>query len=149
MESNSGLPFCLNTAFPYIKYTCRIYISKLGPLREPLVVLVAADPYAQVMNDLAVSECKLDYTFSRSSLLQRALERGYRERDGQSVKRRKEGWHRKSGARKGGAHCPSFSPLIATWILSNDWLLWQLKSGAKTQQLALAQRLAHSSSQLP
>lgn len=53
--SNSYPPFCLNMAFPYIKYTCGIYTSKSGPLREPLVLLVTADPYAQVMNDLTAS----------------------------------------------------------------------------------------------
>lgn len=51
--SNYFLPFCLEMAFPYIKYTCGISTSKFGPLREPLVKLVTADPYGQVMNDLA------------------------------------------------------------------------------------------------
>lgn len=54
MGLNSYLPFCLKMAFPYIKYTCGISTSKLGPLREPLVKLVKADPHGQVMNDLAV-----------------------------------------------------------------------------------------------
>lgn len=47
-------------AFPYIKYTCGISTSKFGPLREPLVKLVTADPYGHVMNDLAACSRKLD-----------------------------------------------------------------------------------------
>lgn len=53
--------------FPYIKYKCEICTSKLGQLYEPLVILVAADPYGQVMNDLRVV-CKLHYIYFKAAV---------------------------------------------------------------------------------